>query len=710
MCRKEINYIRMSQKEREQLHSEFSILSSLRHPNIVAYYQREHIKATQDLHLYMEYCGNGDLGRLIRQLKLTNQFAEEEFVWSVFAQLVTALYRCHYGTDPPELRKKVMAIGADIKATPVEGRRQVMILHRDLKPENGNLPLSPLLYDSRRALTSSVIVFLSEDNSVKLGDFGLSKIMQSHDFASTYVGTPYYMSPEVCASERYTLHSDIWSLGCIMYELCARTPPFTAKNHFQLVQRIKEGRYPPLPAIYSQELQAVIRSCLQVNPTNRPDTAQLLNLQIVKLIRKEKEVVELGKVLKAKEDVVERRLREGEEREIRMNAEQENIRTEIDAKLRREWEVKALLEIDRRVQAEIARLTNMFETEVQARVQMELNKQMHLQRMERDTSGPSSAESPKSSVQSREGSATSSTTVATDQSLDSPMSSRPGSQGQAIGTPSVVSQTMFVGSPMDVQMVDPSPLASLASLSLSPRRHGNTGGAYYKNIFAAAAAGRSHASAVTIHADTEDEDETPPLPSPTQQRAGNKPHTFQRPPLVTQKTAPIPRLNSLKGPSATNGEPKPQPAVLVPPSQLGHLSVEPDTATTQDNGGKSPNRRISIVPGKMISANETGSPIRRTKRTTGGINARQVGGEEMFKAVIKNNMMRGRSLLELAQARAGGKVGKVTEKGPTNIVKAAAPAGVVKLDSKAPEIVWDPAKDEMPSPFLVRGTRRAGEV
>ena len=78
----------MSQKEREQLQAELSILKELRHPNIVAYYSKSHIKATQDLHLYMEYCGNGDLGMLIQDLKKKGQYAEEEFVWSVFSQYV----------------------------------------------------------------------------------------------------------------------------------------------------------------------------------------------------------------------------------------------------------------------------------------------------------------------------------------------------------------------------------------------------------------------------------------------------------------------------------------------------------------------------------------------------------------------------------------------------------------------------------------------
>jgi NIMA (never in mitosis gene a)-related kinase len=128
----------MSNKEREQLHAEFSILNSLRHPNIVAYYHREHLKSTQDLYLYMEYCGGGDLSKVIEKLRANNQYAEEPFVWSIFCQLATALYRCHYGVDAPEVGKDILISGNGIK--PPQGLRtktQVMILHRDLKPENG---------------------------------------------------------------------------------------------------------------------------------------------------------------------------------------------------------------------------------------------------------------------------------------------------------------------------------------------------------------------------------------------------------------------------------------------------------------------------------------------------------------------------------------------------------------------------------------------
>ncbi|KAJ4421038.1 G2-specific serine/threonine protein kinase [Neurospora sp. IMI 360204] len=459
LCRKEISYLKMSQKEREQLHAEFSILSTLRHPNIVGYYHREHLKATQDLHLYMEYCGNGDLGRVIRNLIKNNQYAEESFVWSIFAQLVTALYRCHYGVDPPEVGKTVLGLGATAKPKPPSGG--MTILHRDLKPEN---------------------VFLGEDNSVKLGDFGLSKVMQSHDFASTYVGTPFYMSPEICAAEKYTLKSDIWSLGCIIYELCAREPPFNAKTHYQLVQKIKEGKIAPLPSVYSGELFATIKDCLRVNPDRRPDTATLLNLPIVRLMRKEKEVVEFSRTLRTKEVTLNKRIRELDSKLSALETEKTSIRAEIDASLRREWEVKARLEIDRLVAQEIESLQQKFEQEVQARVEAEL--QRHGRGLIFNSHGQQGSFSStaatlvsdfnQSSVGSGDGDFPSTTDI-TDISIaestdDFDITKKiPRTPFHRAQTYSSAPTESVLGTPMDIEMASPSPI-TIASLSLSPRR------------------------------------------------------------------------------------------------------------------------------------------------------------------------------------------------------------------------------------------------
>jgi serine/threonine protein kinase len=112
------------------------------------------------------------------------------------------------------------------------------------------------------------LVFLDENNIIKLGDFGLSRTLSSHEiaFAQTYVGTPYYMSPEIISSLPYTHASDIWALGCVLYELMTHSPPFTAKTQMGLFQKIKEGSFPPLPRdrktggrLYTPEIEEVVR-------------------------------------------------------------------------------------------------------------------------------------------------------------------------------------------------------------------------------------------------------------------------------------------------------------------------------------------------------------------------------------------------------------------------------------------------------------------
>ncbi|XP_064527837.1 serine/threonine-protein kinase Nek11 isoform X5 [Pseudopipra pipra] len=129
------------------------------------------------------------------------------------------------------------------------------ILHRDLKAKN---------------------IFL-KDNLLKIGDFGVScLLMGSCDLATTFTGTPYYMSPEVLKHQGYNTKSDIWSLGCILYEMCCMNHAFTGQNFLSVVIKIVEGDTPSLPDRYPSKLNALLSSMLNKNPSLRPTAAEIL--------------------------------------------------------------------------------------------------------------------------------------------------------------------------------------------------------------------------------------------------------------------------------------------------------------------------------------------------------------------------------------------------------------------------------------------------
>lgn len=531
--------------------------------------------------------------------------------------------------------------------------------------------------------------------------------MQSHDFASTYVGTPFYMSPEICAAERYTLKSDIWSLGCIIYELCAREPPFNAKSHFQLVQKIKEGKIAPIPSVYSPELMGVIKDCLRVNPDRRPDTATLLDLPIVRLMRKEKEVVDFGKFLKSKEEMTAKKLQEAEERIQRMELDKSKMRDDVEATVRREWELKARLEIDRLVQIEVERLQKKFEAEVQARVQGEVAHRLSLQSAAATQDSSVSVQQndiPLSSVSANGEIDFPSTTDLTELSIDSPEPLK--TSKKSTRTPFGRAQTMFAGTPMDIEMADPSPI-SIASLSLSPRRNGAAKPpAVGRNIFAAAGEPSDRWQTTLMASDSEDDDDMPPVSSPTRQISGKNPFKAAGTrPLLSQKTAPLP-----KAPNSSNLNAVAR-SITIP--TLPTIAAPPSFHPVTSNGvlkerSSSPNRRLSKIPSSSnLHAAESGSsPTRKpsfTRKTAAGTDP-----ADLNKLAIKNNMAmkanippKGRTLVELAQARAGGRPldgnGNVADE---NSPKAKKPFADRMAQREAAS--WDPERDEMPSPFLVR--------
>ncbi|KAJ7890575.1 kinase-like domain-containing protein [Mycena olivaceomarginata] len=222
-ARKELNFDRMNERDRKQIVAEVNILKDLHHDHIVRYHDRL----------------RGDLSTVIKQAVKQNRPIAEDAVWAYFMQILLALSHCHNTGG----HGRTSSAGS---ATEVDGKeRRAQILHRDLKPDN---------------------VFLDESNTVKLGDFGLSKALAQASFANTYVGTPYYMSPELMQEKAYDSKSDIWSLGCLIYELCALKPPFhEAKTHNELSSLIRSARIPPLPRGYSQALSGVIKAMLNLN-------------------------------------------------------------------------------------------------------------------------------------------------------------------------------------------------------------------------------------------------------------------------------------------------------------------------------------------------------------------------------------------------------------------------------------------------------------
>ncbi|XP_055529290.1 serine/threonine-protein kinase Nek8 [Wyeomyia smithii] len=225
---KQINLLDLTKPERDLAMNEVDVFSKLHHPNIIAYLGS--FVRGDYLFIEMEFADGGTLSQVLIE-KSHGERLPERFILNILDQITSAINYMHSQN----------------------------ILHRDLKTAN---------------------VFLNKRGIVKVGDFGISKIMNTRLHAQTVLGTPYYFSPEMCEGKQYDEKSDIWALGCVLGEMCCFKKTFSASNLSELVSKIMTAKYAPLPVGYSDALKHVLNLMLQIDPHDRPSASEILQYWI----------------------------------------------------------------------------------------------------------------------------------------------------------------------------------------------------------------------------------------------------------------------------------------------------------------------------------------------------------------------------------------------------------------------------------------------
>ena len=228
---KQVSLLGLGEKEIMEYKSEAKLLSSIKSNYVVKYF--DSFIDNHNLNILMEYCDGGDLYQYLEKNKKKKIKLKEKIIWQIFIQMIIGLNSIH--------KKK--------------------ILHRDIKSQN---------------------IFHTKNLDIKIGDLGESKKLIQTNFAKTFIGTPYYLSPEICMEKPYNDKSDIWAIGCILYELCTFNYPFNAKSQGALLLKILNNEPEKIDNnYYSKDLQNMINLLLNKNYELRPSCADILKMKII---------------------------------------------------------------------------------------------------------------------------------------------------------------------------------------------------------------------------------------------------------------------------------------------------------------------------------------------------------------------------------------------------------------------------------------------
>jgi len=229
---KKLNFNEINEKERIAIQDEVNLLKQLKHPNIVTY-KDSFFDKENCLNIVMVFCEMGDMYTKIRKQKGENFPEETILLW--IAQLCLALSYVH----------------------------DKQILHRDIKTQN---------------------IFIQNEHTIRIGDFGIAKgYNQNQDLGGSLIGTPLYMAPEVYnSSKKYSFRSDIWSLGCCIFEMCNLKNAFEAKSWNAVFVKVTKGQRAQLNSKYSNDMKNLVDSMLSVNGKNRPTIASILEKPFMK--------------------------------------------------------------------------------------------------------------------------------------------------------------------------------------------------------------------------------------------------------------------------------------------------------------------------------------------------------------------------------------------------------------------------------------------